>query len=346
MQAAANYIANRCYAEALNVLALELDALEENHRKTLEELARAIQEFKDLEQEIREFEKQMEVQKRRLEDFEVLKGNYVEYESNRSELEHCKKQEIKLSERQELFKKTLLKLENLSRTLEIEADMLVRAREEFQKKIQIFGKYERSDEFGREVVEHFMAEREMMEVRYTAIIGTMSQEIQELEEQEIRAMGRYEAAVDELEHLRIKFSLKENAWKNIHYDRKEEAHQETMLDECRKKVENKRILWGEEDKCIAVADQQMKDRIRQMKNSCGKEQPLPKNEIQNEDFEARKNQLRYQEKETQKETEQLKNRLYSYDENLTALSEYSEFEKKKAVQWEQVFAEMSGEELR
>lgn len=333
-------------AEALNVLALELDALEENHRKTLEELARAIQEFKDLEQEIREFEKQMEVQKRRLEDFEVLKGNYVEYESNRSELEHCKKQEIKLSERQELFKKTLLKLENLSRTLEIEADMLVRAREEFQKKIQIFGKYERSDEFGREVVEHFMAEREMMEVRYTAITGTMSQEIQELEEQEIRAMGRYEAAVDELEHLRIKFSLKENAWKNIHYDRKEEAHQETMLDECRKKVENKRILWGEEDKCIAVADQQMKDRIRQMKNSCGKEQPLPKNEIQNEDFEARKNQLRYQEKETQKETEQLKNRLYSYDENLTALSEYSEFEKKKAVQWEQDFAEMSGDELR
>lgn len=54
------------------------------------------------------------------------------------------------------------------------------------------------------------------------------------------------------------------------------------------------------------------------------ENPLPRNEIQGQDFEGRKNQLLYQKKEEKKHSDLLSRKIRSYEENLTALAEYSE----------------------
>ena len=187
---------------------------------------------------------------------------------------------------------------------------------------------------------------EEMEVRYTAITGNLSLELQDLEKQEARAAKRYEDALDELVHLRKKYRLKDRAWKDIVYSRKEEAHQEILLEDFKRKMENKRMLWGEEDKQIAIVDQQMKDRIKRMKSECGQEAVLPEQEIESQDFEARKNELAYQQKIIRQEADTLKGKLQSYDENLTALSEYNEFPRRNEVEWKEDIAQMTSRELR
>ena len=111
-------------------------------------------------------------------------------------------------------------------------------------------------------------------------------------------------------------------------------------------MERKQGLLTEEVKYIAATEQQKKDCIRRMKEICGKEEPLPKQEIQNQDFEARKKELEYQKKELRKQEDRLKERLQSYEENLTALSEYSDFPLGEPVVWEQDLAEMDRQELR
>ncbi|MCI8768429.1 MAG: hypothetical protein HFH21_11720 [Ruminococcus sp.] len=185
-----------------------------------------------------------------------------------------------------------------------------------------------------------------MEARYAAVTATVSLEIQELERQEQLSGRRYKDADQELRHLQKKYGLTENAWQDTHYNRKAESRQEVLLEDRRMKIQTKQSLWNEEDKRIAVITQQKADLLKRMRTECGQEEPLPKAEIQNQDFESRKNQLKYQEKELKNTADKLQKRLHSLDENLTALAEYSEFEKKEPIVWEQDFLEMNAKELR
>ena len=76
------------------------------------------------------------------------------------------------------------------------------------------------------------------------------------------------------------------------------------------------------------------------------ENPLPRNEIQGQDFEGRKNQLLYQKKEEKKHSDLLNRKIRSYEENLTALAEYSELIPTEMEEREQVPETLSAEELR
>ncbi|MCI9152617.1 MAG: hypothetical protein HFH20_02405 [Ruminococcus sp.] len=185
-----------------------------------------------------------------------------------------------------------------------------------------------------------------MEARYAAVTATVSLEIQELERQEQLSGRRCKEADQELKHLQKKYGLTDDAWQETYYNRKEESRQEVLLEDRRLKIRTKQSLWNEEDKRIAVLTQQKEDILKRMRTECGQEEPLPKSEIQNQDFESRKNQLKYQEKELKNTADKLQKRLHSLDENLTALAEYSEFEKKEPVAWEQDFIEMNAKELR
>lgn len=318
--------------------------LESGLRRTSEEYTRQKEIMESLDKEILEIKDQIEFQRRRLEDFDHLAADYETYRQNRRQLEMCRKQAARLQEQKELAQNQLEKQRAHLRTLETVQDTLEKEKQNFQERYLIFEKYTaETDETSGAISNE---DAQAMEIRYAAVTGKMSVEIQELEKQEKRAAKRYEEVEDELTHLRKKYRLSEGSWKNVNYSRKEESHQEILLEECQRKIENKRMLWGEEDKKIAVTEQQIRERIQRIRTECKQEEPLPAYEIQDQDFDARKNQLRYQEKETLKEAEKLKGKLHSYDENLTALSEYNEFTLREKVEWEEVFAEMNERELR
>ncbi len=337
--------------QAIEELEKQNTELEREIQSKFKELAGVKEEIERLEREIRKAEKRVESQQRRLEDYRGLCGGYELYERNLKELEQCRKEANKLRERQKLSLSRQEKLRDTQKTKEIERGNLLRVKEELQEHVRRYQQYDLQAaewESGPESITDETADIGMkeMEARYAAITANMSQEIQELEEQEQRTARRYQEALEELEHLRDKYALEKQAWIQIIYDRKEEAHQETILIDRRRKIEVKQRLWNDEDKQIAVIDQRKKERLERMASECGEEKPLPKEEIRNHDFDARKNQFRYQEEEAQKQADYLRERLRSYDENLTALSEYSELPRREEVVWEQDLAAMDGRALR
>lgn len=345
-------------------------------RAASQSLAELKEQMDAQEQAIRKADQEIDRQRRKMEDFEELCKAYEEYVRFRQELELCRKEIRKLTEKQKLSREKLEKLQDRQRTLESERDVLRREEEAQQEAIQKYRRYEEYEELtetkdgedwrklwetatksehdlGAAVNEPYNKQSLQMrnivadmEARYAAVTATVSLEIQELERQEQLSGRRYKEADQELEHLRTKFHLAKDAWQDIRYDRKEEVHQETLLEDRRMKIQTKQSLWNEEDKRIAVTTQQKEDLLKRMRTECGREEPLPKAEIQNQDFDARKNELRYQEKKLRNSADKLQSGLHSLNENLTALAEYSEFEKKEPVVWEQDFSEMNAYELR
>ncbi len=334
---------------AIAELEEQAKGLEHRLRQEAEELAGLKDESEQLDQDIRRKEREIEHKQRRQEDYDRLCREYELYEQNLRELERCRREAEKLIQKQKLAQNQQEKLKNAQKTTEIEGNNLKRAGEDLCEQVRKYQQYEKLIS-GRKILGRSQETDSQgikeMEARYAAITSSMSQEIRELEEQEQRGARQYQEALEELEHLRHKYNLDAGAWFQTVYNREEEAHQEIMLEDRRKKITVKQGLWNEEDKRIAVVSQRMKERADRMFEECKEEKPLPKEEIQNRDFDARKNQFLYQEKEAQKQADSLKERIKSYDENLTALSEYNEFPLGKEIVWEQDFAQMDGRKLR
>lgn len=341
-------------------LADQIRETDEEIRAASQELTERKEQMERQEQDIRRTDQELERQRRKAEDFQELRGAYEEYVRFRQELELCRKEMGRLSDQQKLSREKLEKLQDRQKSLEAERDALLREEEEQQEAVRKYRRYEEytepaekeAGEDWRGVWEAAQIRLDLrrivadMEARYAAVTAVVSLEIQELERQEQLSSRRYKDADQELRHLQKKYGLAENAWQETHYNRKEESHQEILLEDRRMKIQTKQSLWNEEDKRIAVITQQKADLLKRMRTECGQEEPLPKAEIQNQNFESRKNQLKYQEKELKSTADKLQKRLHSLDENLTALAEYSEFEKKEPIVWEQDFLEMNAKELR
>ncbi len=341
-------------------LADQIRGTDEEIRAASQELTERKEQMERQEQEIRRMDQELERQRRKTEDFQELRGAYEEYARFRQELELCRKEMSRLTDRQKLSREKLEKLRDRQKSLEAERDALLREEEGQQEAVRKYRRYEEYTEPAeKEAGEDWRGRWEAvqiqpdlrrivadMEARYAAVTATVSLEIQELERQEQLSGRRCKDADQELRHLQKKYGLTENAWQDTRYSRKEESRQEILLEDRRMKIQTKQSLWNEEDKRIAVITQQKADLLKRMRTECGQEEPLPKAEIQNQDFESRKNQLKYQERELKNTADKLQKRLHSLDENLTALAEYSEFEKKEPIVWERDFMAMNVKELR
>ncbi len=338
-------------------LKLEIEALEDSLRNTSGNLSKLKGEIEKREQEIRRAEQEIERQRRRLEDFRKLYRDYESYETSRRELEKCRREKEKLEERQKLAKSKEQKLLDEQMTKEARKDSLIREQEKLWENIRKYERYQSLPEekdairldihdAGADVSALDDSDVREFEARYAAITTSMSQELQELEDQERRSAKRHQNANEELARLREKYGLKAGEWKDIVYSRKEEQHQESMLKNRQEKIVQKQRLWNEEDKKIALILQRRDDRKEEMRKECGQDIPLSEDKIQNMDFAARKNKLDYEKAELHRQGESLKGRLKNYDENLTALSEYNDFMIVTEVEWEQDFAAMDGRKLR
>lgn len=342
---------------SLQDLSGALAALEEQIRSGREEEKRLAQELKTLEKELEASKEELACLQRKKADLERLCSDYGQYEQNRLELERCGRAIRRLEEQKGLAEASLEKLGEKQKTLDLEANRLELECRGLKEKQQIYETYAEEGMAGAGSQTPFEpadgdgplpdpADIELMEARYLAITGSMSQKLQDMEAQENRTAKKYDSAAGDLENLRLRYRLEPEAWSGTPYNSKEELHQESLLEDLRRNQERKQGLLTEEVKSIAAAEQQKKDCIRRMQEVCRKEEPLPRQEIQNQDFESRKKELEYQKKDLQKQEASLKERLQSYEENLTALSEYSDFPPGEPVVWEQDLSELDRQELR
>lgn len=164
-----------------------------------------------------------------------------------------------------------------------------------------------------------------MEARYEAITTKMSFQLQDLEHQLQKTNGSLNRAKEELARLQHKFLLKEDDWRELYYDEKEEMHQESVLAERKKQYKFKEAQWNEQDKQIGIISSKIDDKNKLMQEQCGKEEILPKEEIRTIDFDGRRNQLLYQIKETERALKLTEKKLTSVQENIASFTEYDDF---------------------
>ena len=179
-------------------------------------------------------------QKQRIADFGQLEKDYAIYESNRAALEKCKKEEQRFQEKQKLAKERQAKLLEEQKTAQNTLNILEREAEKLNEKYTRYATYEKAGQYT--LPEEISVEQ--MEARYEAITSVLSQELKDLEERETKASGRFQREQNELEHLQKKYRLKPVQWADVIYDRKEESHQEVILEDFQRKIQTKDMQWN------------------------------------------------------------------------------------------------------
>ena len=328
--------------QTLENLNEEREALEKETQEAAQDLDKLKKEHEELQKFIAIAGVEIQRQQQRLTDFAELKKDYVAYESNRNELEKCQKNELRFRENQKLAKDRRSKLLEEKMSLEYSLNMLEREADKLREKSARYTAYEETEGY---ILPEGMT-TDQMEARYEAITSGLSQELKDLEEREKKAASRFQREREELEYLQKKYRLKSAQWEAVIYDRKEELHQEGILEDFKIKIQRKDMQWNEANTNAVVAQSKISDLRKRIHSVCGMEEPLPKNEIQGQDFQARRNQLLYQKKEEKKHEEFLNGKIHSYEENLTALSEYNELFPVKSEQRELISGDLTAEELR
>ncbi len=348
----------------LQELAKELENLELEICSISQELDQYKQKMAALDRDIRSGEQKIEYLRQKQTEFQELLAAYGEYLENCRKQEKYRKEEERFKERQKISRNLTQKFQEKLRSIQIARAELERQQERQREQLGLYQSYMRvkkqelnavfPGEYvgakpswdSSELLSKVQEQISELEARFAAVTGSVSLKIQELEQQEQRSSKRYRQAREELSHLARKHDLRESAWKQILYSRGEENDVESRLEDRRMKIKGKEVLWNQEEKQAALFHQQMEDRVQRMKDECHKESPLPREEIPKEDFETRKAQLEYRCQEMQKASDLLQSRLQSYNENLTALAEYSDMEVKEPLVWEEDFSSMDSKELR
>ena len=305
-----------------------------------EEIQQLSQLLEELTQVILKEKQQIDWCKRREKDLEQFCMDYAEYQTDIQSAERMKQEKIRFEDRKKQAITLMETYRERLKTAEMQKQELLRLLEE-QK--QSFVKYENYECL---VQTDLDKTPEQLEARYEAITSKMSLQLQELEEQQQKVRKSLEKANYELTKLQKKYELKKDAWKSVVYVEEEEAHQEILAEDRKKKIKYKESLWNEEDKQIGILISKIADKKQGMLEQCGKEKPLARQEIPTLDFDARKNQLEYVKKELEKERNGINNHLQSLHENLTVFAEYQDFVITEVISWEEDFSELDANRLR
>lgn len=267
--------------ETLEKLEEEKKRLEKEIRDDSQSLEKLKKDHDELQAFIARAGMEIQRQRQKLEDFKQLKRDYDSYESNREVLEKCKKEEARYQENQKLARDRQRKLLEEKKTLEYSINMLGREEERLSEKYARYAAYENAEQ-NFHIDESLSADQ--MEARYEAITSVLPQELKDLEAQEKKVAGRFQRAMDDLEYQQKKYKLKPSQWQNVFYDRKEETHQEVILEDFQRKIQTKDLQWNEADKKAAVAQSRISELMKRIRSVCGMENPLPQNEIQGPGF--------------------------------------------------------------
>ncbi len=316
--------------QALLRMREELESLENLQRKKERTLAQK--------------EQDLSYQSRRISDFREFMDGYEVCQENRRLLEKNKKEKERLLNLQKLAGDKIQRLRQELVTAQNTRSLLERAAEEYKKKQMRFLQYTADADVILEQEDAGINAQEA-EARYDAITGGIGAEQRELESRVLAAQKRLAKAQEEYRRLLEKYGLAGKEISGIHYDRKEETHQEIRLeDQDRKIAQKKRLIHEQEIQC-ALLKQQREAKYAQMRERCKQEEPAPKARIQTIDFGEALKKIEYEREEAQKEQQQILTKIQGMETNLTALAEYEEFACTHQIDWEFDFSALTGAQL-
>lgn len=353
------YVGHQEKIKAQKVTAAEYEAakgeaarLEQRQAALEQEILRKREELESLEirqaqreQQAAELEKEILYQSRRLADFGRFSRNYEEYRENCRLLERRQKERERILNLQKLEKDKILHLEQNLATERNRLAMLEREAEGCQERLLRYRQY--PDPTEEALPQGRLSEKEAKEAenRYEVITGGISAEQRELEERAEKAQRRCAKEQEELRALAEKYRLPEEEWTGIRYDRKEETHQESLLEEQGQKRDRQKGLIRTEEIQCALLGQERQGKLVHMRERCRKEEPLARGEIRTVRYDDVVRKLEYEKNEAEKEGQRIQKRLQSCESSLAALAEYEELARSGPAEWEFDFSALTGAEL-
>ncbi len=323
--------------QALEQLRRQVTALTEDISRKNARLEEMERQADALRLQIPRFDQEVKRLEEKIGDFRELLRAYEAYLEDRRQLEICLEEQERLKAAGKRNSEAAEQLENRLLTLENRARSVERLLHDAQERAAVYARYQET-----QLAE---GETEELEARYEAVTSQFSAEQRELERREDTCRKRYERSLEELSYMEKKYSLKREEWQDLLYDRKEEEHQESLLEDWKRKKQKKDAQWNEEDKRTALLSQQIRAAKKKMKEECGQEAPLPKSEIVTEDFEEAIHRFTREEQEQQKEIDRIGVLVQTYDAHLAALAEYRELPLREEVIWEESIESMDRERL-
>ena len=329
--------------EEIAALEKQFTALEQGILKKREELAALENKREEKEQQAARLEKAILYQNRRLADFKRFCQSYEEYREDCRRLEKAQKERERVLNLQKLEQGKITKLEQDLVTEHNRLAALERESENCAEKCLKYQQYQKPPV--EEIIPVSEGQAREAEIRYEVITSGIGAEQRELEQRVEKAQKRYAKTLEELNSLAEKYCLEEKDWIRVRYDKKEETHQEILLEDQEKKLSRQNRLIREEEIQCALRKQEKQGKLSQIKERCGKEAPVERENIKTIRFEDAIRKLEYEKEEASKEEKRIQKKLHDYENNLTALAEYEDFVRGEAVEWEVDFAAMDGKEL-
>lgn len=314
--------------------------IEENIITNNEEIQALAQELEELIQIILSEKQKIEEYKRREKDFEKFCEYYKAYQNDMQDKRYRQNDKERFEERKKMTVSLLEKCEENRRALEIKRNQEQDKMEELHTKLNKYESYEMAKE------QDVPIRPVELEARYEAITTKMSVQLQDLESQLDKTKKNLNTAKEQLRRLQERYQLTDMEWENVVFQDKEQRHQEVRLEDWNKKRKVKERQWNEEEKQIAVLTSKIVDKKKGILEQCGFEEPLEKEAIHTIDFEARRSQLEYQKRELEKDNKKIEEQWQSLEGNLSAFAEYSDFQVKKSLVWEEDFLQMDAKSLR
>lgn len=315
-----------------------VNTLKDDLRKNSEQIA-------ELESAISKEQQEIDHMHKREKGFLLLCKEYETYTACIADKAHCQKEQERCGQNRKLTQEAIDKCRERIKTIESARIELDKTEQIYEDKYNIYAEYKQSVET-QQMQKPLPDTAQEQEIRFEAITSKMSVEVQDLENQLQKAAAKLNKALRELEKLGKKYNLNESDWAGITYNEKEEAHQEILLEDRQNKVKLKDRQWNDEDKETAVCEREINIRKKDMLEKCGMEEPLPKEEIKADEFQARANQIKFQLDTLQKEIAKSDRRLQGLGENLSALAEYEDFVCIHEPEWETDIALLDTKGLR
>lgn len=161
--------------ELLEELTAGLVKLDADIRKVSQELSGVKEEIEHLAADIRKTEHAIEYQNRRKEDFTYLCAAYEAYGRCRAALDKCRKETIRLQEKQKLSQNETDRLAEKQRTLENEREILDQRGRKLNESLQMYQRYEKTEApDSKTETDAEFHDMKIAEARYTAITANIT----------------------------------------------------------------------------------------------------------------------------------------------------------------------------
>ncbi len=305
-------------------LAQEQKVLTEQALRLRQDLADLQEWMQGMEKELQEKCREEEKQGERMQDLEEMIRAYAVYQMECDQLDMLKKDLEKLKEKEAVSRALAESAGTQAKKLELQHAKERNLAEKAEQKRAYYAMY-KEDPKRPEYLADWEGNPEKVEARHTAITQGFSMKQKELTDLLETAAKKIEKQIREIKRRAKKFDLGKRDWESISYDEAEEDFLEQQLKGQQEDLDWRSMQWREADKQASLAMQELKQCRQRLLEHCGKEEPLEKAEIIQQDYDALLEQNRYRKKQLEERGTAFEKRIGWYGENLTTLSEYEPF---------------------